>query len=193
VERPCLLLEYAPGGSVKAQLQTADGEPAGMTEEQAKCVIMNVAMALRDCHSERILFRDLHPGKIVAAPGQDIYKLVDFGSAHRMVNGLGEGVCGVAHYRLPEQVEGATYADTLDTGKLGLLLLELRTGERVDGMCWHALHSCFAQHTLLQLLQALLSPLFHQQQDVCMRCNLCSLYGVLLASMPVSSILTQLQ
>jgi hypothetical protein len=53
-----------------------------------------------------------------------------------MVNGLGSGALfGVPHYRLPEQVQGRYHHDTLDTGKLGLLLLELRTGESVDGVC----------------------------------------------------------
>jgi hypothetical protein len=64
-ERPCLLLEYVPGGSVKALLQTAAGEPAGMSEDQAKSVVQDVTLALRDCNSERILYRDLHPGNIV--------------------------------------------------------------------------------------------------------------------------------
>jgi hypothetical protein len=138
VERPCLLLEYAPGGSIALLLKTAAGEPAGMTEEQAKCVIKHVATVLKDCHRERILFRDLHPGNIVfneAAPGQRCYKLIDFGSAHMLAKGLGRGAMfGVPYYRVPEQLEWCYHHDTLDTAKLGLLLLELRTGELEDGM-----------------------------------------------------------
>jgi serine/threonine protein kinase len=138
VERPCLLLEYAPGGSVTALLQTAAGEPAGMSEEQAKSVVRQVTTALEDCNSRGIVYRDLHPGNIVVVEnsGQQCYKLIDFGSAHRMVKGLGRGVqFGVPYYRVPEQMEGAYHHYTLDTGKLGMLLLELRTGERVGGTC----------------------------------------------------------
>jgi serine/threonine protein kinase len=152
-ERPCLLLEYGQGGTVKTLLQPAVGQQAGMTEEEAKCVIQHVGLALQDCNSERIVYRDLHPGNIVfnmTASGQHCYKLADFGAVHMMVHGLGRGALfGVPHYRLPEQLDGAYHHDTLDTGKLGLLLLELRTGER-GGVAMHAgacrcLCLCFRQ------------------------------------------------
>ncbi|WIA37542.1 hypothetical protein OEZ86_014449 [Tetradesmus obliquus] len=132
-ERPCLLLEYAQGGSVAALLQSPEGGPAGMSEQHAFEVMRAAAAALQECHRKRIIYRSVHPGNIVKAQapsGREVFKMINCGSSTTMDEGLGSGYrFGMWAYRAPEQRAGVYHHYTLDTWHLGCLLLHLRTGE----------------------------------------------------------------
>lgn len=131
-ERPCLLLEYAQGGSVAALLQSPEGGPAGMSEQHAFEVMRAAAAALQECHRKRIINRSVHPGNIVKAQapsGREVFKMINCGSSTTMDEGLGSGYrFGMWAYRAPEQRAGVYHHYTLDTWHLGCLLLHLRTG-----------------------------------------------------------------
>ncbi|WIA17356.1 hypothetical protein OEZ85_014218 [Tetradesmus obliquus] len=137
-ERPCLLLEYAPGGSMAALLQSPEGGVAGMSEQQAREVMRAAAEVLLGCHSERVIYRDVQPSNIVMMQPPEgepdfeeiDFKLIDFGTSFFMDEGLGSGYrFGLPAYRAPEQGPDYHHTYTLDTWQLGCLLLHLRTGE----------------------------------------------------------------
>jgi serine/threonine protein kinase len=132
-ERPCLLLEYGQCGSIAAQLCSADGQSAGMSEQQARDVMLHAAMALQDCHKQSIIYKDVQPGNIVICQdpeGKRVLKMIDCGSSSMMAGDLGCAghLFGMPSYRAPEMRPGSNHNYTVDTWHLGCLLLHLRTG-----------------------------------------------------------------
>jgi len=131
-----LFYEYANGGSLAWQLAkgykpTADG---------VLLLAVQLGDALRYIHSRGIIHGDIKPGNILLANG--VAKLGDFSSARLVVRDPRiSRMPPTAGYRAPEQVyaewkrraKELGLENRIDVYQLGSTLLELATGQPLDG------------------------------------------------------------
>jgi hypothetical protein len=134
-QHPCLLLEYATGGSLAQKLQPAPGQYVAMTQPEATTVMSHVCFALVRMHQLGFVYGDLQPGNVVLAqlPGEQQFEwhLLDIASIVQLKEGeqfKPHQECGTAAYRAPERREGHKFNSSADVYSLGMLLLQLRTG-----------------------------------------------------------------
>ena len=125
VAEPWCAMEYVNGGSL------SDRE-GGMEPGPAARVGEHIASALTYVHGQGIVHRDVKPSNVLLDRGGAAF-LSDFGIARltdgtRMTqSGL---MIGTAAFLSPEQVRGLEAGPESDLYALGLVLLELLTGER---------------------------------------------------------------
>ena len=133
-QHPFLVMEFLNGLSVKDEL--AAGGP--MTLKQIQQIVPAVCTALQFAHDAGIVHRDLKPANIVAhefAPGQRVYKLVDFGIANiretdeTRLTGPHEFL-GTIAYASPEQLSGGTVDERSDVYSMGAVVYEMLTGRQ---------------------------------------------------------------
>ena len=134
-------------------MEFVDGQsPTGpMAADQAVPLAIQIATALEEAHSHRILHRDLKPGNILVT-AKGVAKLLDFGLAKPMTDGdpdvtdtMPGAVMGTAPYMSPEQAQGMPLDERSDVFSFGAVLYELLSGERA-----------FAGDTMAQVLSAVL-------------------------------------
>ncbi len=135
-----LVMEFVEGQS-----------PAGpMAADQAVRLGIQIAAALEEAHSHRILHRDLKPGNILVTP-KGLAKLLDFGLAmpitddSNVTKTIGRTVVGSAAYMSPEQAVGKPLDERSDIFSFGTVLYELLSGQRA-----------FPGDTIAQVLSAVL-------------------------------------
>jgi hypothetical protein len=126
-DRPYLVMEYLPGGSLADRLRV--GGP--LLPERVRILGEQIAMALSAAHRVGIIHRDVKPENVLLdAEGQA--KLTDFGIA--VVTGMTAGtttgtlVASFAHVA-PELLDGARPSPLVDVYSLGSTLITLLTGE----------------------------------------------------------------
>jgi serine/threonine protein kinase len=117
-------------------MEFVDGEPlvGPMAADQAVRLAIQIASALEEAHSHRILHRDLKPGNILVTR-KGVAKLLDFGLAKSMndanmdatktMDGM---VVGTAAYMSPEQAQGQPLDERSDIFSFGAVLYELLSG-----------------------------------------------------------------
>mmetsp|Transcript_26344 Transcript_26344/g.49207 ORF Transcript_26344/g.49207 Transcript_26344/m.49207 type:complete len:152 (-) Transcript_26344:372-827(-) len=97
-----LMLEYAAGGEVFAQL-AAEGH---FTEEKTARYISAIAGALDYCHSKNVIHRDIKPENLLLGTDGNI-KIADFGwSVHSKGDSKRQTLCGTLDYLPPEMILG---------------------------------------------------------------------------------------
>jgi tetratricopeptide (TPR) repeat protein/tRNA A-37 threonylcarbamoyl transferase component Bud32 len=126
---PCLIVEYAPGGSLWERLRRMPG-PLPLAESLT--ILEQIAQALQHAHQQvtPIVHRDLKPENILFNPkGQAL--LCDFGIAVVLDTAATQrvDVAGTLLYMAPEQFEGLA-SPRSDQYALGCLAYELVTGRR---------------------------------------------------------------
>jgi serine/threonine protein kinase len=129
---PFLVMELLNGPSIKDEI-AAKGR---MTIEEVQAIVPPLCTALQFAHDAGIVHRDLKPANIVAhefAPGQRVYKVVDFGLANlrdteeTRLTGPHEFL-GTIAYASPEQLTGAVVDARSDVYSLGAVVFEMLTG-----------------------------------------------------------------
>jgi serine/threonine protein kinase len=132
-DRPFLVMEFLNGQSIKDEL-AAKGR---MTVEEVQAIVPSLCSALQFAHDVGFVHRDLKPANIVAhefAPGQRVYKVVDFGIANlrdtdeTRLTGPHEFL-GTIAYASPEQLKGDTVDPRSDVYSLGAVVFEMLTGK----------------------------------------------------------------
>ena len=118
------LMKFIKGGELFRHLNKAKR----FNEEQARFMIVQIAIALGHLHTKNILYRDLKPENILF--GEDGYLLLaDFGLAKTTKkNELANSFCGTAEYLSPEMIIGNGHDHTVVWWTLGILLYELLVG-----------------------------------------------------------------
>jgi serine/threonine-protein kinase len=125
-EGPALVLAWMGGGTLEQRIADASTAP-----DRAVEIACSVLAALGEAHRLGILHRDIKPANVLFDDA-GAARLGDFGVAH-----LGDvsstataGVFGTLAYMSPEQREGRPATIESDLYGVGVLLLEMLTGEK---------------------------------------------------------------
>ena len=126
-ERPYMVLEYLPGGSLEDRLRDRSG---ALPDAGTRTVARQVAAGLAHAHARGLVHRDLKPANILFdAEGRA--KLVDFGIARVLDSQtLTEAgtVLGTASTISPEQAAGEPAGPASDVYSFGVILFRVLTG-----------------------------------------------------------------
>jgi predicted Ser/Thr protein kinase len=127
-ERPFIVMEYLPGGSLEQKIR-AEG---AQTPRQSLEWLEQAANALDAAHREGVVHRDVKPANLLLDRYGHVH-VADFGIASAA--GLGSltqtgTVLGTASYLSPEQAQGERTTPASDLYSLGIVAFELLTGRR---------------------------------------------------------------
>jgi eukaryotic-like serine/threonine-protein kinase len=122
---PYLLLEHV-GTRTLRDLLKADG-PFEVAEGVR--IVQHVAAAVAHVHARGFLHRDVKPSNVIMRDGRPV--LLDFGVAWRLLpRRRPPDRSGTPQYLAPEQINRAALTPATDVWGLGVMLVELLTGER---------------------------------------------------------------
>jgi alkyl hydroperoxide reductase subunit AhpC len=131
-----IVMEHVDGQPLKDRLA---GGPMAMDE--ARLLGRQMALGMAAAHAAGVVHGDLKPANIMVASG-DVAKIMDFGLAHRreVVSSVAEtgswqtvdpmGISGTPAYMSPEQARAEAATTRSDVFSLGLILVEMLTGQR---------------------------------------------------------------
>ena len=130
---PYLVLEYIPGRTLAADLQSGPMEP-----RRAVAIIRQILEALRYLHRRNIVHRDLKPQNVMlvsSSSGADFVKVLDFGMAKAVagerkditVQGF---IVGTPSVMAPEQIRQKPVDGRTDVYAAGILLYEMVVGHK---------------------------------------------------------------
>jgi serine/threonine protein kinase len=131
-DHPFLVMELLNGLSVKDEI----AKKGKLTLADVQTIVPPLCAALQFAHDLGIVHRDLKPANIVAhefAPGQRVYKVVDFGLANlrdtqeTRLTGPHEFL-GTLAYASPEQLTGGVVDARSDIYSFGAVVYEMLTG-----------------------------------------------------------------
>ncbi len=125
-----IVMEYVEGQSLTELLINKER----LNLVRASGIILQVLDVLIEAHGLGIVHRDLKPDNILlTAKGarNDVVKVLDFGIAALLgrQGSASNEICGTPMYMAPEQVRGDDVGPQTDIYALGLVFLELVTGE----------------------------------------------------------------
>jgi tRNA A-37 threonylcarbamoyl transferase component Bud32 len=127
-DQPFLVMELVEGTTLSERVQAGRLAPDEVAEIAAQ-----LADALAYAHGQGIVHRDVKPGNVLLGHNGRV-KLADFGIARLIgdtVRHTRTGTAiGTAAYLSPEQVRGDEVTPAADVYSLGLVLLEILSGER---------------------------------------------------------------
>lgn len=125
-QRPYVVFEYMPNGSLADQLQ-ANGPPP---RTDALHWLAQAAAAVDHAHSEKVIHRDVKPANLLLDADGNL-RVADFGvsrsDGEATLTAAGE-VVGTAGYLAPEQVDGRGATAASDRFALGVVAYQLLTG-----------------------------------------------------------------
>lgn len=76
----------------------------------------------------KIIHRDIKPSNVlINSRGQ--VKICDFGVSKKLINSIADTFVGTSTYMSPERIQGSVYSTKGDVWSLGLMIIELVTGE----------------------------------------------------------------
>ena len=134
--RPCIVMEHVAGQTLESRLTQGPLAPA-----EAIQIAAEMAEALTEAHTRRILHRDLKPANLMLSE-QGHLKVMDFGLAKRLQSPTGSDsdditpgnltetgtLLGTPAYMSPEQIRGEPADVRSDIFSFGMVLFELLTG-----------------------------------------------------------------
>jgi eukaryotic-like serine/threonine-protein kinase len=126
-QKPFLVMEYAPGGTLRKLHPRGERLPLSIIVEY----VQQVAEALQYAHNERLIHRDVKPNNLLVGRHGEIL-LSDFGIAllaHSSRSQRTENIVGTVSYMAPEQIQGHP-CQASDQYALGVIAYEWLSGTR---------------------------------------------------------------
>jgi serine/threonine protein kinase len=126
-QTPFLVMEYAPGGSLRKHHPRAERLPLATVLEYVR----QVAGALQYAHNARLIHRDVKPDNLLLGRQGEVL-LSDFGIAllaHSSRSQQTEQIVGTVSYMAPEQIQGHP-CHASDQYALGVIAYEWLSGTR---------------------------------------------------------------
>ncbi|KAF2343225.1 Protein kinase domain, partial [Trinorchestia longiramus] len=117
-----LVMEYVPGGELYYYLRRR----GRFTVSEAQFYSAEILLALKELHSNKIVYRDLKPENILLDKEGHV-KLTDFGFS-KTLNTTAFTQCGTPEYLAPEIILGNPYDKTVDFWALGIIIYEMIVG-----------------------------------------------------------------
>src|SRR5207248_3383985 len=124
---PFLIMDYAPGGSLRQRYPKGSVVPLSVIVSHVK----QVAAALQYAHERRLIHRDVKPENMLVGRHEEVL-LSDFGLAalaHSSASLSTQEAVGTLPYMAPEQIEGHPRAAS-DQYALGVVVYEWLCGGR---------------------------------------------------------------
>jgi serine/threonine protein kinase len=125
-DRPYIVLEYLPGGTLEDRLL---GD-AALSDGEMTRIAGDVAAGMAHAHARGLVHRDLKPANILF-DDEGRAKIADFGIAHASdASTFTEAgtILGTAAYTSPEQAAGAAATPASDVYSFGVMLFRMLTG-----------------------------------------------------------------
>ncbi|GLE00307.1 hypothetical protein PINS_up009035 [Pythium insidiosum] len=120
-----IVLEYCAGGDLAAVMKST----RGLTEEQARIYMSQLASGLQFLRSQNVVHRDLKPANLLLSSKNQSnakLKIADFGFARELQSeSLAESVVGSPLYMAPELLEYKSYDAKADLWSVGIILYEM--------------------------------------------------------------------
>ena len=121
-----IVMEYVKGETLKDYIK----RKGSLTEQETVNITRQIAEALKQAHSNKIVHRDIKPHNILLTE-EGIVKVADFGiaraSSSSTINST-SNVIGSVHYFSPEQARGGYVDEKSDIYSLGIVMYEMITG-----------------------------------------------------------------
>ena len=122
-----IVMEYVDGINLKELIK----KEGALEEQRAINIVKQIALALSEAHSKKIIHRDIKPHNIMITK-DNMVKVGDFGIAKAVnsstITSVGAVMVSV-HYFSPEQARGGYMDERSDIYSLGIVLYELLTGK----------------------------------------------------------------
>eukprot|EP00049_Salpingoeca_infusionum_P016764 m.347306 g.347306 ORF g.347306 m.347306 type:complete len:654 (+) comp16144_c0_seq30:238-2199(+) len=127
-EHLCIIMEYCAGGNLEEAIHQAEDSNAPFNEEAVMVWFVQILLALKYLHSNRILHRDLKTANIFLTKNSRI-KVGDFGIAAQLAHSrdMKTTCVGSPYYMSPEVCQDVPYNSKSDVWALGCVLYELCT------------------------------------------------------------------
>ena len=124
-DRPYMVLEFVPGGTLEDRLQQG-----ALPDAQTYAIATDIASGLAHAHARGVIHRDIKPTNILFDE-EGRAKLTDFGIAQTAGDGTltdAGTVLGTASYISPEQAGGEPTTPATDVYSFGVMLFRMLTG-----------------------------------------------------------------
>lgn len=124
-----IVMEYMPGGELFDYIV----QKGTLTESEASSIVRMVTSALAYMHDQNIIHRDLKPENLLLThKPTSIYdiqvKIIDFGLSKSLSEPFAQSFLGTKGYLAPEMLQRRSYAKTVDTWALGVIVFVLLCG-----------------------------------------------------------------
>ncbi|MEM6291796.1 MAG: protein kinase [Myxococcota bacterium] len=145
--RRFLVMDFVRGHDLRDEIDQLRARDETMELGRAVSLMRDVAAGLAAAHRMEVVHRDVKPSNImlVQSAGRELAKLLDFGiSADLAESGrkqdltAGGTVIGTTRYMAPEQAAGISNVASVDIWAMGVLLIEMLTGEPPPKKGWGA-------------------------------------------------------
>jgi serine/threonine protein kinase len=121
----CLIMEYVPGGSLRAFLRKQSGP---MPMKSILSMALDVALGMEYLHSQGVVHRDLKSENLVLTDDLHL-KLTDFGVGCLETEcDMRSAETGTLRWMAPEMISHKHYSKKVDVYSFGIVLWELVTG-----------------------------------------------------------------
>eukprot|EP01103_Thecamoeba_quadrilineata_P010575 TRINITY_DN2320_c0_g1_i1.p1 TRINITY_DN2320_c0_g1~~TRINITY_DN2320_c0_g1_i1.p1 ORF type:complete len:613 (+),score=110.23 TRINITY_DN2320_c0_g1_i1:45-1883(+) len=121
-----IMLEFVEGGSLTNLIQ----KWSRLSETVSAHVLHQVLRGLCYLHQHSIIHRDLKPDNMLVDPNTGLVKLIDFGTATKvLIQSCRRSVVGTPWYTAPEVIKEEEYSYPADIWSLGCSAIEMLSGK----------------------------------------------------------------